>query len=91
MQTHKHRFLSNNKEIEPVYGLKHRKKFSNKKCIKSKSSSVKEMNHPNYDGDHSFTKSRSKNCLHKEIARLVEENRLLSAKLSGEDVNLGKL
>ncbi|OXU18654.1 hypothetical protein TSAR_014055 [Trichomalopsis sarcophagae] len=88
----RHRSLSNDRGLEPVHGITHRRRHSSdKKCISKAKSVLKESQSHNYDGDNASIKNKNKRCLHKEIVRLVEENRLLTAKLEGTKVDLGNL
>lgn len=51
---------------------------------------IKDSSNDKVSVDKLSLKSSSKRCLHKEIARLIEENQLLAAKLEGTEINLGK-
>ncbi|XP_058793713.1 protein Cep89 homolog [Phymastichus coffea] len=78
----RHRSTSNDSDVASIHGSKHRKKHSSsgKSILKPKSfkdSSVR------FDLSDVSSKGKSKRCLHKEIARLVEQNNVLTTKLEG--------
>lgn len=81
MQQHSKTKVENEGELEPVHGIRHRRMHNTSKSLKKIKGDLRKETDSTCEDDRNNGSNKDKRYLYKEIERLKEENRLITAKL----------